>query len=563
MAVKTYGHIEYTTHGDRPVWRIHHAQPHVWLKLKQLFPKIPQTAKTYDFYDSVQNCCDIEWMLSRYPMEITPEHFALLQRGAERYRQKVNDAEQILAQGYTPRPVNFKDGKAGRNYQLVARDLFDIEGSLLLGDDLGLGKTVVTLLCAMLPGHLPMLVVTPAGTLMQQWKNKIEEFTELSCYIIPDTKVKALPAVDVIIISYSKIAKWMNYFMENPPAFFVCEEAHELRRPGSQKYQACENIRDTVEYCLGLSATPIFNYGSEIWFVLNIIRPDCLGSYSDFVREWCTVVSDRKTVVNDPKALGAYLKESRVMLRRTKKDVNMETAAVNTIVEDVDYDEKAVIGVDELAKKLAMRTLDQSMSFHERGEAARLFDLTLRKYTGVSKASYVAAFVKMLLDSGTPVLLSGWHLDVYEIWEEEFKYYTPQFITGRETLRQKHLSLQNFTSGKSKLLIMSNRAAAGIDGLQYVCSTVVIGELDYSPKVHEQFIGRIDRPGQEEMVNVIYPVSDWGSDPPMVDLLALKSSQSNSIMNPDDTTIAEQHAEEGRVRALAQKYLNNINKTAW
>jgi hypothetical protein len=71
---------------------------------------------------------------------------------------------------------------------------------------------------------------------------------------------------------------------------------------------------------------------------------------------------------------------------------------------------------------------------------------------------------------------------------------------------------------------MSLRSGAGLDGLQKRCSTMVFGELDWSPGVHHQCIGRLDREGQEQPVTAMFLVCDDGSDPPMMEVLGLKAA---------------------------------------
>lgn len=130
--------------------------------------------------------------------------------------------------------------------------------------------------------------------------------------------------------------------------------------------------------------------------------------------------------------------------------------------------------------------------------------------------------------------------------------------TGTETAAQKEKAKQDFIDGKTNLFIISLRSGVGLDGLQFRCKMVVIGELDWSPKVHEQLIGRVDRdrgdePGQQ--VTAIYLTSNCGSDPLIIDLLGLKSSQSHGILNPL-MAAAPQHSDESRIKLLAQQYLD-------
>ena len=103
---------------------------------------------------------------------------------------------------------------------------------------------------------------------------------------------------------------------------------------------------------------------------------------------------------------------------------------------------------------------------------------------------------------------------------------------------------------------MSLRSGAGLDGLQNRCQTILHGELDWSPKTHEQLTGRLDRPGQKSQVMSIYLVCDEGSDPVMVEILGLKNSQSSGIVDPLKG-IEENYSDQSPLMALAKNILNN------
>ena len=128
-------------------------------------------------------------------------------------------------------------------------------------------------------------------------------------------------------------------------------------------------------------------------------------------------------------------------------------------------------------------------------------------------------------------------------------------FTGSESGNQKEANKQKFLNGESNLLIMSLRSGPGTDGLQARCQTMIIGELDWSPGVHNQIIGRIDRDGQQGNVTVVYIVTNEGSDPVMMDILGLKSSQAAYINDPD-LGVVTQASDDSRIKQLAMGYLN-------
>jgi len=154
----------------------------------------------------------------------------------------------------------------------------------------------------------------------------------------------------------------------------------------------------------------------------------------------------------------------------------------------------------------------------------------------------------------------GWHRNVYDIWLKELYEFNPVLYTGSENARQKDAAKEAFLEGRSNLLIMSLRSGVGLDGLQTVCKTVVFGELDWSPQVHEQVIGRLRRDGQEDRVTAIFLVSDGGSDPLMVDLLGLKAEQATAIIDPLRSGVAEAVSDESRIKEMARRFLEKKDK---
>jgi hypothetical protein len=354
-------------------------------------------------------------------------------------------------------------------------------------------------------------------------------------------------------MKYSQLAGWSDFYHTGFFKSAIFDEIQELRGITSQRYAGGMQLSQNVEYTLGLTATPIYNYGDEMYNILDLLNPNCLGEREAFLREWGTPIGTGHHKINDPAALGSYLRDNHLVLRRTRADVGRELAKVNTIVRTVGYDSAEVQKTEQLMQALAMRLT--TGSFEQRGQAARELDMMARHTTGVSKAREVAAFVRLLLEAGESVLLGGWHHDVYDIWMRELADFNPVMYTGKQLGPQKEAAKAAFVSGQTKLMIISVRSGDGLDGLQYCCKTVVIGELDWSPKVHEQLIARVDRDGQTEQVTAIYPVSEEGSDPVIINLLGLKSSQSHSIVDPLLQPTA-QYSDESRMKALANFYLN-------
>ena len=547
---KTYGSIKYSDYDS--AWHIVHAEPHVCIKLKLIFQKIGYTRELpFVFPDTPENCQDLLWFMERYPLYISPENLAAMQKQKRKHISTVNELEAIAIPSYVPQEVELKDGYKARNYQVKGKEIFMKCKRLLIGDEVGLGKTLIGIIACLHKQTVPALVVVQTH-LPKQWKDEIERFTALRVHIIKGTKPYSLPAADVYITKYSCLGGWVNFFQKKFFKMAIFDEAQELRHDGTVKYHGAQTLSKNVNYVLALTATPIYNYGDEIFNVLEIIKPHCLGDKNDFLREWGGTFYGKKVTIKNPVALGTYLRDNFLFLRRTRQEVGRELPQINKIVHTVGYSEEIMAAEEELTRQLAIRVTQGS--FVERGQAARELDIRLRHDTGMAKAREVADYIRILLENNEPVLLAGWHRSVYDVWMQELAEYKPVLYTGSESPAAKERSKQAFISGETKLLMISLRSGIGLDGLQHRCKTVVFGELDWSPQVHHQVIGRVDRDGQKDQVTAIFLVSECGSDPLIIDMLGLKSSQSHNIIDPLKA-VAEQYSDESRIKLLAQRYL--------
>jgi len=129
----------------------------------------------------------------------------------------------------------------------------------------------------------------------------------------------------------------------------------------------------------------------------------------------------------------------------------------------------------------------------------------------------------MLVETAEPVVIAGWRRGVYDVWMRSLAVLS----TGRETAVAKVRSVSTFLAGESDVMLMSLRSSAGLAGLQARAAHVVVGELDCSPQVRVQVTRRLHRTGQQRPVIAHHLQVDSGSDPVLVEMLGLKTSQSD------------------------------------
>jgi len=345
---------------------------------------------------------------------------------------------------------------------------------------------------------------------------------------------------------------WKNVLPKYDFACVIFDEIQELRHSGTEKYSAASLLAEKCPRVFGLSGTPIYNRGGEIWNVVNILDFHALGDWESFTREWCYGYGNN--IVAKPDVLGETLREEGYMLRRTKDAVLEQLPPKRRLVQEIDADDDVYRNLMEPVREAIYRLRRAETNF----DRTRIEDeicQRMRQATGVAKAPYVAAFVRALLEGGEKVLLFAHHHQVMDAYKAALKSAKPVFITGRETTAMKDKAVDAFMNGKTDLCCISMRAAAGLNLQRATC--VVFGELDWSPAVHTQAEDRAHRMGQRDSVLCYYLVSPAGSDAQMQEALGLKVSQfvqlmGDTVMEESETLLMQQEARE-HIRVLAQQ----------
>lgn len=566
--------------------------PYLLHRVERALPNTKRVDRTIVVRATDEAARDLMWFRTRFPMQVEPE--VVLRVAAARYTKNLVRAKEVLSEGYVPSPVAFAPGESPRDYQSVAADLFRATKQLLIADGLGCGKTISALAAIADENLRPAVVVLPPH-LEYQWKQQLKRFLprlmvhgvasttpyslqvfkRCQCGEMVDSVVHtkrnrlyctkcSLPVhaggryPDVVLVTYNKLKSWVPTLTRFCKTV-IFEECHALRRSESEKWRAARDLSHAMQYRAGLSATPIYNYGGEAWNLFECLAPGFLGTKDLFRSTWCEMIGygGREPALANPDAFGAYLRANNLMIRRTAAEVGIKLGDSQRITHQIEADPSVFDRIQGKASELARIILDDTK--RARGEtmqAASMFDVLLRQATGLAKAPYVAAFVELILQQDIPVVLFGWHRAVYDVWLEKLREWKPALYTGSESQEQKTAAVHRFRTGDTNLFICSLRSGEGLDGLQFRCSTNVFGELDWSPSVHSQCIGRTDRDGQTQPVNSYFLVSEFGLDPYMAQVLGIKRDQAESILGDKQLGPIRRVDSETAIRSIAAGFLS-------
>lgn len=553
-----YGTLSYNRRSK--CWTIK-GEPCVTEMAARLFPGSERRRGEARFTANRRIIGDVNWLMMRYPLEIAPRDRELWKNALAQAREHVllrMNAEKLPRRS-TP-PEGTFEGEL-REFQKEGLSFLLANPRTLLADEMGLGKTVQALACLASVKEFPALIVVPPH-LLRNWQTEITRFLRLEgkparVCVLTGLKPYQPPEADVYIIHYLLLRGWKQALPQMGFKAVIFDEIQELRHGGTEKYSAASLLAEECERVIGLSGTPIYNKGSEIWNVVNILDYHCLGDWESFTRAWCDGYGNH--LVRNPALLGEHLRREGLILRRTKEEVLAELPPKRRLVQEIDSDDKVY---RELMRPV-MDQLGSLLALHPDAKERALLEEQVgrgeRQATGVAKAPFVAAFVRALEDSGEKVLLFAHHHAVMDIYRRELAAYRPVFITGRESTTQKEEAVARFMGGKTNLCVISLRAASGLNLQRASC--VVFGELDWSPAVHSQAEDRAHRMGQKDSILCYYLVAPQGSDRDMQDALGLKVSQFVALMGdqtPELSSVQDaQKAAKAHIEAMLKQYEKN------
>ena len=494
--------------------------------------------------DSTESVKQIKAMMDRYPLEILSKSV---------WQRKV-------IKTYAPKsalpPIKHKlnRAKAGEqfkgkllNFQKEGLDfLLKSSGNALLADEMGLGKTVQTLsYVATEKQTFPVLVVAPLVTL-NNWEREISKFVKKksrngriienespSSTIIRTGKLQELPKTDFYIINYELLYKRIPDLSKLNIRTLVCDEVHNLRSKTTQKYKAVKKLAATesISYRIGLSGTPIYNRGSEIWPIVDILKPGLLGSFKEFCEYFCYVNDKGKAIVLENKRASLRNElQKHVMLRRKKSDVLKELKDKVRYKEVIDADTDYYLEeLDKIWTKLEDEQKGAETAFKKSAAYQRAIQ-SERQVAGIAKVSHVVNFVKNIMEIEESVVVFCHHKVIHKLLHERLEEFSPVSIIGGQTDTFRQEQIDKFQRGESKLMIAGIRAGnVGINLTQ--AKYVIFAELDWSPAIHRQAEDRLHRIGQKNTVFAYYLIGKGTLDDHVASILVDKSYEIDSIMD--------------------------------
>lgn len=441
-------------------------------------------------------------------LEIGPElEKAAAQAGAKREAARAAstalDADLALpASLQAMRPFQ----RAGVAYVLAKR-------KALIGDQVGLGKTVQALAAVELAGSYPALVVCPAS-LKLNWRAEVAKWLpKRSTVVVAGTTPEPIETADIVIVNYDLLASRRDDLVAVRAKSLVMDECQAVKSPKAKRTKALRHIAEALPpnaLRLGLSGTAILNRPAELIEPLRILGTlaEIAGTKSNFERRYCDGhmgrfgwEADGATHVDE---LHRRLRET-CYVRRTKTDVMPELPPIQHASVPVELSaagarEYAKIEADVvayLAAKAAAIAAEQGedparaswLAAMRAASAEHLVRLNaLRECVGRAKTPAAIQWVAdWLAESDEKMILFAWHQSVQDALVEATG---APAILGAQSASVTEAAKKAFQEDPDCRLIVCSLAAASEGHTLTAAQAVTLVELPWTPARVEQAFGR-------------------------------------------------------------------------
>jgi SNF2 family DNA or RNA helicase len=419
--------------------------------------------------------------------------------------------------------------------QAAHRALFKMSGGALFADEVGLGKTIeigmVLKEMDFRDTRDSFLVLTPAQ-LAPQWQNELSEKFGLDFVCNYDEDFFGFDAHDKIIASVDTAKSKTNRddVLSRRWDVVVLDEAHYVRNDDTMRY----DLIDELDYgeAFFATATPIQNDISDLYNIIDLIRPGILGTWQQFEDRY--VVDSEDAQIKRSEELQEKLNRVMIRNRREETKIDFTNREVHTNVftpsrkEKELYDavtnyvrsnyssagarhlvlftlQKEVVSSPYAVDKTIDRWLgdtETSISKKERQALSEIRSIIedIGRTTKQKRLKQIIETIQEQVGTTRAVVFTQFRPTQEAIAESVRELDLPvHIVNGDLSSRGKEEKVAEFRDDGG-IMVATDSISEGRN-MQF-CNVLVNYDLPWNPMKVEQRIGRIDRIGQEREVHV-------------------------------------------------------------
>lgn len=419
--------------------------------------------------------------------------------------------------------------------QAISAILASPSKSALNASDLGTGKTLVGVEVALRMGVETILITSPLNV-RYNWQETIEAQSDGDWPVkfIDNKTVSGRAAWEdlkagkkAFYLMGRELFRRMKWDEVKHIDLVVHDECTPLANRKNKSFKVAEQLRRRTGFSIAQSATWYGSNFGNAWGIGRILFPDVVErSYWAWVYNFCKMQPDRFDPtgfrVAGEKSPGAFANSFPCY-------INLRASATEPpLVQDlwVDLHQSQRRTYAAMEKKGVAWLEDHPLVarvpgvVHQRLRQVSLGDLMVTPTgeidpkTGLEiedvdfapdgKSAKFDALKELLDDTGDEQVLVGTDSAKFARWVAARLPHAAAW-TGDESAAEREVTKERFIRGEVRVIVATIRAIGeGVDGLQRAARIIVTLSEDYDPAMNTQFIGRLNRRGQERRVLVYH-----------------------------------------------------------
>lgn len=429
----------------------------------------------------------------------------------------------------------------------------------ILGFQMGLGKTFVSIISALEVDAKRVLVVCPAS-LKYNWKREIECFTD-DVEVIEgrEWKTGKFTIINYDILKNFHLLKpkdlrdeeyiFQSKFVDHNFDLVIVDEAHFLKNPDSQRGKIMNEICNKygVDRTWLLTGTPIANRPMDFFNLLKLIKSPLAQNWVHYAKRYCDGKKFYKVLKSGKKKL-IWLTDGASNLEELYK--RTKNSMLRRLTEDVlDMPDKVIIPIfhemNDKAKNIYDNIWDDYVE-KRRSEGKQTTNLQkdlvelgiLRQHMALENIPNTIEITENAIEDGRKVVIFCNYTEELNLIKEHFGN-KAVIHNGSMSASAKQASVDQFQNNDKIKVFIGNIISAGA-GITLTKGTVCIfNSLDWVPGNVMQAIFRCYRIGQDQKVFIYFNIFKDTVDERVWNTLFSKSSVIKEALGDSDDNIFE------------------------
>jgi SWI/SNF-related matrix-associated actin-dependent regulator 1 of chromatin subfamily A len=442
--------------------------------------------------------------------------------------------------------------------------------AILIGDEAGMGKSLIALKAIEASNAYPALILTPASAV----DSLLNECRKWLPWRTSQKLGESLPNSEIIVMNYEMLVPFQHDLVRLRPKAVVVDESHYVKEESAKRSQITRMVTRRAQLRILMSATIVKNTCRDILHQLIV-----LDRHMEVIRYAHQLEGKDMPVIEFKKDLtAAFNAVDKNSLHRALIDLGIlhrtthvkAKTGLNTVqrfyvkcgtARDLEYERLEQEFLAYCKETARLKLLDNKVERAKATIKAAGHIGKMRQALGAAKVGRTVRWAEALRKKGRKGLVFCYHKHV----AHELQALLPGkvlMITGDIPIKKRQPIVDQFADADF-LVATLDSLAHGVNGLHLHTQSTAHVELDYTSSKHIQAEGRLRRHGQKERVQAYYLVAPNTIDEALLATIRTKYRNAAIVLDGKNSLKHGNFAEKILVGIIAQRPWETGKRIDW